>query len=115
MVEKELPIISCEFSNLILLQNALMTFVRDGAVFIPTDQDFHLGDKVKAVVSLPNEDQQFTFTGEVIWITPKSVHSARHHPGVGVQCNDADGEAFLKQALHLLADQKDEAIESETM
>lgn len=115
MASKELSIISYEFSNLSLLQNALMSFVRDGAVFIPTDQDFHLGDKVKAVVSLPNGDGQFTFTGEIIWITPKSVHNARHHPGVGVQCGDAEGEAFLKHALNLLVDQKDEITESETM
>ena len=102
------------FSTVGELREAHMPFVRDGGLFIPTDNQFHLGDTVTVSITLP-DDQTFVFSGEVIWITPKSIHSSQHHPGIGIQCNDDEGEAFQKAMQQSLSGLKDEGGNTETM
>src|SRR3990167_3613833 len=65
--------ITHHFTNIQALNNAYMPFVRDGGIFIPTENEFHLGNLVSATITLPENQQTFVFTGEVIWITPKST------------------------------------------
>lgn len=100
------------FKTLGELKNAFMPFVREGGLFISTKNQFHLDDRVTVVVTLPESEQTFTFSGDVIWITP---HSAQHHAGVGVQCNSDEGEAFQKAVEQLVAGTKDEGGNTETM
>ena len=106
--------ITHRFTDITALNNAFMSFVRDGGIFIPTETDFHLGDFVFATITLPEKEQTFVFTGEVIWVTPKSIHSNIHLPGIGIQCTGDEGSAFLKTVQSLLADVKEE-INSDTM
>lgn len=107
--------LSHQFTDLHQLENAMMPFVHDGGVFIPTDTLFHLGDYVRVTLTLPETNHTFSFSGEVIWITPKS---STHTAGIGVQCNSDEGEAFRKAARELLQDIKgneDDTSHSETM
>lgn len=107
--------ITHRFENSNALKNAFMPFVRDSGIFIPTEEVFHLGDVVNVSVTLPEGEQTFTFSGEVIWITPKSIHETNHDPGIGVQCNSDEGEAFQKAVLQLLAGIKEDGSNTETM
>ena len=103
------------FKEITALKNAYMSFVRDGGIFIPTETLFHLGDAVHVILTLPENDQTFSFSGEVIWITPKSIHNSSHHTGIGIQCNSDEGEAFQKAVQQLLVGIKDDGVNAETM
>lgn len=107
--------LSYQFTDLQQLENAIMPFVHDGGVFIPTENHFHLSDAVRVTLTLPKTNHTFSFSGEVIWITPKSD---AHTMGIGVQCNSDEGEAFRKAARELLQDLKeheDDVSHSDTM
>lgn len=106
--------ITYRFADITALNNAFMSFVRDGGIFIPTENDFHLGDFVFATLTLPEKEQMYVFTGEVIWITPKGTQGNIHLPGIGIQCTGDEGSAFLKAVQSLLADVKEEG-NSDTM
>lgn len=82
------------FSDLISLKRAFMPFVVEGGIFIPTQNVYQLGDLIKVTLTLPESKYDYAFTGEVIWITPKT----NNHPGVGITCNGDEGRAF-KQAV----------------
>lgn len=97
------------FSNLSALNNAFMSFVYNGGIFIPTEADFHLGDFINISITLPERDQTFIFSGEVIWVTPKSIHDNFHRPGVGIQCTGDEGTALIKAIQSLLMDFKEES------
>ena len=90
------------FPDLLSLKRAFMPFVVEGAIFIPTQNDYQLGDFIKATVTLPESKHDYQFTGEVVWIAPKS----NNHPGVGVTCNDDEGHAFKKATIEALSDLK---------
>lgn len=100
--------IAHHFTDLTELNNALMPFVRDGGIFIPTENEFHLGDHVLATVILPQNEQPFALKGEVIWITPQSTQINLHRPGIGIHCGGDEGHAFQKAVQTLLADFKEE-------
>ena len=85
-----------------------MSFVYNGGIFIPTELSFHLGDFTTVSVTLPEQEQTFVFSGEIIWITPKSIHDNFHRPGVGVQCGGDEGAALTKAIRSLLADFKED-------
>ena len=97
------------FSDLQSLKSAFMSFVIKSGIFIPTNNDYQLGDFVKAVITLPETKHDYTFTGEVIWISPKSSHN---HPGIGITCSGEEGHAFKKATMELLSDLKENERES---
>lgn len=102
-----------QFPDLASLKRAYMDFVRDGGVFVPTDEIFHLGDTVTAILLLPQSEQPFTFTAEVIWITHKSA--GNEQGGVGIQCSDNAGESFQTAAQELLGGMPEDIVDSDTM
>jgi len=104
-----------QFADLDALKNAFMSFVRDGGIFIPTQIPFHLGDFVTVHLTLPESEQKFTFNGEVIWITPASIQNAQRHQGVGIQCNNDEGEAFQRAVQQLFVGIKSEGDDPDTM
>ena len=85
----------------------------DGAVFIAPEATFHLEDRVTLTLTLPDNQQTFAFTGEVIWITPKSVQT--QPAGIGVQCAGPEGESFQKAVQALLTNMPGATEGSETM
>lgn len=103
-----------QFPNLAALKNAFMPFVSDGGIFIPTEEQFHLGEAVKLTVTLPGNDKVFSFYGEIIWITPKSAHGGGN-PGIGIHSGNSEGEAFQKAAQALLSGMPDDNVQSETL
>ena len=84
-----------------------MPFVRDGGLFVPTQQSYPLGTLVTVDLQLPGKKDVMKIEGKVVWITPKN---ALHHvlAGVGVQfvgANNktvrADIEAMLDKTMEV--------------
>ncbi len=71
-------------NNPLELNLSYMPFLVGGGLFVPTAEVFALGDKVTVDLLLASSNQNLTFEGKVVWVTPKG---ALHHvlPGVGVQ------------------------------
>lgn len=66
------------------LNLSYMPFVEGGGIFIPSAEEFELGDKVAVDLQLPGTRENLRIDGKVVWITPKN---AMHHvlSGIGVQ------------------------------
>lgn len=71
------------------LYAAYMPFVKNGALFIPTQRSYKLGDDVFVLLSLLDEPEKLPIAGKVAWITPKGAHGTRK-PGIGIQFNSQD-------------------------
>ncbi len=61
-----------------------MPFVKGGGLFIRTNQTYSLADKVDLAINLINEQEPYTVSGNVVWITPKGAQGNKP-PGIGVQ------------------------------
>lgn len=106
--------ITYHFPSVLSLKKAYMDFVREGGIFVPTEAAFHLGDLVTVVLTLPEDEQTYTFTSDVIWITPKHTSGNGDHAGIGLQCSESQGDAFQKSVIALISEIEVTA-ESDTM
>jgi type IV pilus assembly protein PilZ len=84
---------------------AYMPFVRNGGLFIPTNNEYRLGDEVFMLLNLMQEEEKIPVAGRVVWITPRGL-TGRRIAGIGVQFNEQDGgrtqkhiEAYLAGSL----------------
>lgn len=73
------------------LHACYMPFLKNGGLFIPTDQVFELGDEVFLLLNLMDEAQRYSVTGKVVWINPKAT-SGQRPAGVGIQFKGIEGE-----------------------
>ena len=66
------------------LNLSYMPFINNGGLFIPTDQNYALGDKLNIDLQLPGKKEMIRIEGKIVWITSKN---ALYHvlPGVGIQ------------------------------
>lgn len=100
------------FSDFLTLKRAFMPFVVGGAIFIPTQEKYQLGDFIKVMITLPESKHDYTFTGEIIWVSPQS----NNHSGIGITCNEEEGRAFKNAVTEALKELKgDERDLSDTM
>lgn len=78
------PVLVYAVKDLIELNLSYMPFINDGGLFVPTMDNFSLGDRVLIDLLLPAKKEPYRIEGKVVWITPRN---ALHHvlPGVGVQ------------------------------
>lgn len=72
------------------LYASYMRFVKDGALFVATPNQYQLGDEVFILLSLMEEPEKIPMVGKVIWITPRGAQGSRV-PGIGVQFIEKDG------------------------
>ena len=66
------------------LYAAYMPVFTDGGLFVPTTRDYHLGDDIYLLLSLPDDPQRYPVAGKVGWITPANASGGRTR-GVGVR------------------------------
>lgn len=85
---KNIPMISCSFLNATSLYSAYMPFVKNGGLFIRTNQSYPLGARVDLIVSLLDEQEPYFVEGKVVWITPVSAQTNKP-AGVGIQLPSA--------------------------
>ena len=72
------------------LYAAYMPHIRNGGLFVPTNNTYRLGDEVFMLLSLMEESEKLPIVGKVIWVTPQGAQGNRT-TGVGLQFNDKDG------------------------
>ena len=71
------------------LHAAYMPFVKNGGLFVPTNQAYQLGDELFLLVQLLDEPDRIPVAGQVIWITPVGAEGSRA-AGVGVQFKEQE-------------------------
>lgn len=66
------------------LNLSYMPFILHGGIFVPTNDDYNLGQRVSLELKLPSHAEIQVVECRVIWITPKnSLHHV--YQGVGLQ------------------------------
>lgn len=80
-----------------------MPFVEGGALFIPTEQDYQIGDELFYLLELYSAPEPLPLTGTVVWITPPGASSGRGS-GIGIALGDAQRALNdeIEQALTLV-------------
>jgi type IV pilus assembly protein PilZ len=87
------------------LYAAYMPYVRNGGLFVPTTNEYQLGEEVFILLNLMDESEKIPVVGKVVWITPRGAQGNRT-AGVGLQFTEKDGgparnkiETYLAGAL----------------
>ncbi len=84
------------------LYSSYMPFIKGGALFIPTNQNFKLGDEVFIIIQFMDEPERLQFKGKVVWITPRGAQGGRA-AGVGVQILEDKSGTLIKKIETVLA------------
>ncbi|HEX5513856.1 MAG TPA: PilZ domain-containing protein [Gammaproteobacteria bacterium] len=71
------------------LYAAYMSFLKNGGLFIPTTNQYSLGDEVFILLSLMDDKEKIPVVGRVAWITPKGAQGNRT-AGIGLQFAEKD-------------------------
>ena len=96
-------ILSLSLNDKAALYNAYMPYIRHGAIFVPTNKRYFLGDEVFLVLTLPESSERLPVAGKVCWVTPTGAQGNRA-AGIGVQFADtAEGEAVKGKIETILA------------
>jgi len=84
MTEKAAVNVKYVISEAMELNLSYMPFIKNGGLFVPTDQIYPLGTLLTLELKLPEKKESIFIDGKVMWITPKN---ALHHitAGVGIQ------------------------------
>ncbi|WP_230658846.1 PilZ domain-containing protein [Psychrobacter sp. I-STPA10] len=107
-------IITCHIEDLETLYASYLPFVNNGAVFIPSNQQYQLGDDVFVAVTLPGSSERMPLNGKVVWVNIKA--QANRPAGFAVQFGtDAPGIRMKNEMERLLAGKADSALGTYTM
>jgi len=98
--ENKQGILSLTIKDRAVLYAAYMPFVHNGGLFVPTNKQFELGEKVFILLALMDEPEKIPINGTIIWITPKGAQGNRQ-AGIGVQFSESDFAAATKIEEHL--------------
>jgi len=96
------------------LYRAYMPYIRHGALFVKTTQNYQLGEEVFLLIQLPEESQKHSIAGKVVWATPMCSQDSKA-TGIGVQLLGKDGEALSKRIQKCLASQLTSEQTTDTM
>lgn len=77
-----------------------MPFINGGGIFIPTQEEYQLGDQIALKVHLTELEQALSFVGQVIWLSMPGIYA---RSGVGVQLQGQKGEAAKQQMENYIA------------
>ena len=72
------------------LYAAYMPFLENGGLFIPSMDQYELGEDVFVLLSLLDDPEKMPVAGRIVWITPQGAVGNRT-PGIGIQFNGQDG------------------------
>lgn len=94
-------VIQLNIKGLTALYLSYIPLFKTGGLFIPTAKEYHLGDSVYALVTLPNNPQRFAVTGTVAWITPGRA-SGQRPQGVGILFPENEQCEQLKKIIEAM-------------
>ena len=78
-------LLQLEIQNKVFLHSHYMPFIKDGGIFIPTEQEFHFEQQVVMLLRFIDKGKKLPISGRVVWISPKSGRGSSVTPGVGLQ------------------------------
>ena len=96
MTDKDNDLLYLELPTKEALYQAYMPYIKDGALFIKTAEQFALGDDVLVLLKLLDEPDKYSIAGKVVWITPPGHGVGRQ--GIGVQFTH-DGAEKLRDRI----------------
>ncbi|MBY5991565.1 PilZ domain-containing protein [Ferrimonas balearica] len=95
--------LEAQFDTLAQLYRAYMPFVRHGGLFFVSSREYQMGDTIEARYRLPESEQWYEFSGQVVWINPLGSQGGRP-PGVGLAFGE-EQNPHKPRIEQLLADQ----------
>jgi type IV pilus assembly protein PilZ len=66
------------------LHEAYMPFLKNGGLFVATEEDIVLGQRVTLLLDLMGEPEILRISGKTVWCTPKGAEGSRQ-AGIGVE------------------------------
>lgn len=93
-------IITCQIPDVQALYACYMPFIKNGALFVQTNQAKQMGDEVFVAVSLPNNSQRMPLNGKVVWVNHRA--SGRRPAGFAVQLGTDDSGKKIKVEIDQL-------------
>lgn len=107
-------ILTCHIEDTATLYASYLSFVENGALFVPSDRIQQLGDEVFIAVTLPNSSERLPMNGKVVWINRKT--QANRPTGFAVQIGkDVSGQKIKNEVERLLAGKIDSLQATYTM
>jgi type IV pilus assembly protein PilZ len=71
------------------LAQVWMPFVKNGGLFVPTQDEALLGDELILVVTLPDAPQPIRALGHIVWLSPSGADGGKP-AGWGIQISERD-------------------------
>ena len=107
-------ILTCNIEDIATLYASYLSFVDNGALFVPSNRIQQLGDEVFIAVTLPNSSERLPMNGKVVWINRKT--QANRPAGFAVQIGkDVSGQKIKNEVERLLAGKLDSPQATYTM
>ena len=106
--------LNVRFDTVDQLYQGYMSFIENGGLFVKTTDNYHLGDEVFMLITLPEDSERYPVAGKIVWITPPSAVGNRVS-GIGVQFNDQDKGRLRNKIENLLEGMIDSDISTFTM
>jgi len=107
-------ILTCHMEDIETLYASYLSFVNNGALFIPSERVQNLGDEVFIAVTLPNSSERLPMNGKVVWINSKA--QSGRPAGFAVQIGtDIAGQRIKNEVERLLAGKIDSLQSTYTM
>jgi len=113
-MNKELPKITCSFLDITALHRAYMPFIQGGGLFIRTDENYLLGERVNLSVQLMDEPVPHVIETQVVWITPKGAQGDKP-AGIGVQFMGEQARSLSRKIETYLAYLLNSALTTDTL
>ncbi len=107
-------ILTCNIVDLNMLYASYLPFVKNGAIFVPSERQQLLGDEVFVAVTLPGSSERLPLNGKVVWVNHKT--QANRPAGFAVQFGtDETGLRIRHEMERLLAGKSDSLQATYTM
>ena len=95
-------ILKLDFEDRASLYMAYMPFIKGGGLFVPTTDQYEMGDEVFLMVTLPDAPAPKGVAGRVAWLSPQGVANPRAQ-GIGVQISTQDHGALNREIEAIVA------------
>jgi len=107
-------ILTCHIENIEMLYASYLSFVSNGALFVPSNDAQQLGNGVFIAITLPNSSERLPMNGKVVWINAKT--QGGRPAGFAVQIGtDIAGQRIKNEVERLLAGKIDGLQSTYTM
>ena len=107
-------ILTCHIEDMATLYASYLSFVENGALFVPSNHPKKLGDEVFIAITLPNSSERLPMNGKVVWVNHKA--QAHRPAGFAVQIGtDVAGQRIKNEVERLLAGKIDSQQPTYTM